>query len=257
MTLAPCYNPHPKPMSLTHKYADIELEEAILSLLDSSMDTALEQTADFPSEEAATVKRLAKIGLKSESFAREALDLAKIYEGLMPRALDLERFERTIAQRDAIRARLRKAQLLVQRLQVLSVLLGVDCYSDALDVYHHLKRHGRGQEMRAVVKHLGRIFKRGKKEEPVEEEAPAGNETYGTDGRDEPALAQAAPTAAPMQAAPPRPPAIAPATDAHYPSHPSHEPQPPISEKSAIPSSTLAATTNPALPSPVPLVIGA
>ena len=157
-------------MSLAHRYADIDLEAQILALIDSSMDTALEQTSDFPSEEAARVKRLAKSGLKSESFAREALDLARLHEELLPRGLDLERLERTIRNRDAIRSRLRKAQQLVQRLQVLSVLLGVDSYSDALDIYHSLKRHGSDQSLQTAVKELGRIFKRGKKE-AVEEEA--------------------------------------------------------------------------------------
>jgi hypothetical protein len=164
-------------MSLSHRHADLELESALLALLDSSMSTALEQTAEFPSEETATVKRLAKIGLKSESFAREALELARINEELIPRGLDLDRLERTIQNRDAIRARLIKAQLLVQRLQALSVLLGVDSYSDALDIYQALKRHGTDQALRASVKELGRIFKRGRKKEeavpaePVREQA--------------------------------------------------------------------------------------
>jgi hypothetical protein len=161
-------------MSLSHRYADLELETALLALLDSSMSTALAQTADFPSEEAATVKRLAKIGLKSESFAREALELARINEELIPRGLDLDRLERTIQNRDAIRARLIKAQLLVQRLQALSVLLGVDSYSDALDIYQALKRHGTDQSLREAVKDLGKIFKRGRKKENVEAGEPAG-----------------------------------------------------------------------------------
>jgi hypothetical protein len=164
-------------MSLSHRYADLELESALLALLDSSMSTALEQTSDFPSEETATVKRLAKIGLKSESFAREALELARINEELIPRGLDLDRLERTIQNRDAIRARLIKAQLLVQRLQALSVLLGVDSYSDALDIYQALKRHGTDQSLREAVKDLGKIFKRGRKKEEESAGEPAGSQT--------------------------------------------------------------------------------
>lgn len=151
-------------MSLTKKYADIVLVAEDMTTIDTGVTSALAVAEEFPSEEASTVKRLAKIGLKSESFAREALDVGKLYEGLLPRDLDLAKMEVTIANRDAIRTRYNKVRQLLERLEVTLVLLGVDAYRDGLDIYNSLKRHGTDQTMRDAVAELGRIFRKAQRE---------------------------------------------------------------------------------------------
>ena len=151
-------------MSLTKKYADMVLVAEDMTTFDTGVTSALTVAETFPSEEASTVKRLAKIGLKSASFAREALDLGKIYEGLLPRDLNLAKMEVTIANRDAIRTRYNKVRQLLEKLEVALVLLGVDAYRDGLDIYNSLKRHGTDQTLQSAVAELGRIFRKTQRE---------------------------------------------------------------------------------------------
>ena len=138
-------------MSLTKKYADMVLVTEDLQNLDAAVNEALLIVELFPSEETATVKRLAKIGLKSESFAREALELGKTYSGLLPRDLNLGKMELALDNRDAIRARFNKVRQILEKLQAALVLLGVDTYRDGLDIYNSLKRHGTDQTMRCAT----------------------------------------------------------------------------------------------------------
>lgn len=158
-------------MSLTKKYADIVLVAEDMTTLDEAVTAASTITEVFPSEEAATVKRLAKIGLKSTSFAREALDLGKLYSGLLPRDLNLAKMENTLNNRDAIRTRYNKVRQVLEKLEVMLVLLGVDAYRDGLDIYNSLKRHGTDQTMRDAVAELGRIFRKTQRE-TAEPEVP-------------------------------------------------------------------------------------
>ena len=159
-------------MSLTKKYADIVLVAEDMTTIDTGITSALTVAEAFPSEEASTVKRLAKIGLKSASFAREALDLGTLHEGLLPRNLDLAKMERTIDNRDAIRTHYNKVRQLLEKLEAALVLLGVDAYRDGLDIYNSLKRHGTDQTLQSAVAELGRIFRKSQQEED-EPEIPA------------------------------------------------------------------------------------
>jgi hypothetical protein len=157
-------------MSLMRKYADIVLVAEDLTSFDAGITSATTIAETFPTEETATVKRLAKIGMKSESFAREALEVARVAEDLLPRALDLARMERTIANRDAMRLRYTRLRQLLERVEAALILLGVDAYRDGLDVYDALKRHGTDQALREAVYQLGRAFRRAQEEEEGEGE---------------------------------------------------------------------------------------
>src|SRR5689334_16908636 len=104
-------------MSIRKKYANFSFAAEDLTAYDGAISTAHTKMSSLPEEDAAVVKHLAKIGNKSESFAREALSFAKQHSGLMPRDLDLLNLERTLDNRDTFRDRLAVAKHLVERLE--------------------------------------------------------------------------------------------------------------------------------------------
>jgi hypothetical protein len=156
-------------MSIQKKYANITLPAEDVVAYDAAIVIAHDKMAILPEEETPLVKHLAKIGNKSESFAREALALGKQHTGLLPRDLDLTTMERTLQNRDVLRVRLATARHLVDRLEAAIVLLGVDCYRDGLDIYNALKRGGTTQSLRDAVRELGRTFRRTQAEEETPE----------------------------------------------------------------------------------------
>ena len=166
-------------MSIQKRYGNITLAADDMVIYDGAVVTAHDKMAVLPEEETPLVKHLAKIGNKSESFAREALALGKQHTGLLPRDLDLAVMERTLQNRDALRVRLATAKHLVDRLEAAVVLLGVDCYRDGLDIYNALKRGGTTQSLREAVRELGRTFRRTQAEEgtpePTTTEGPTTN----------------------------------------------------------------------------------
>jgi hypothetical protein len=156
-------------MSIKNRYADTTYAAEAITAFDTALTAANTQFADLPTVDAPTVDRLAKMGLKSGSFAREALDLARLHDDLLPRALSVPKMQAAIDNRDLLLSRLAQVDHLRERIRVAAILHGVDSYTDALAVYNSLQRNGTDASLREAVAHLGRIFKRNN----GEEEAPA------------------------------------------------------------------------------------
>jgi hypothetical protein len=155
-------------MSLAKRYADSTYAAEAVTAFGTAIGTA-STSLQLPSEDTATVKRLSRMGLKKGSFAREALQLARVNSTLLPVGLDLNRMERTIANRDMIEEKLAQVEQLYQKLRTALVLHGVDAFSDALTVYNSLQRNGTEQSLKDAVAHLGRMFKKNKTSEEDEE----------------------------------------------------------------------------------------
>ena len=147
-------------MSIKNRYADTTYAAETLTAFDTAITAASTEFEILPTADTATVERLAKMGLKSGSFAREALDLARLHEDLLPRALSVAKMQATIDNRDLLATRLAQVDHLRERIRVAAVLHGVDAYSDALVVYNSLRRNGTDASLREAVAYLGRIFKR-------------------------------------------------------------------------------------------------
>jgi hypothetical protein len=161
-------------MSLKLQYADTTYAAEDITALDTAITAALDKTGILPTTDLPTLKRLAKMGLKSESFAREALAEAKLHLDLMPRGLNVARMERNIANRDLLRTRLAEIEELRARVRAAVILHGVDGYNDGLTVYRALQSNGDYRQAE-VISRLGRIFQKttvGEDDLPPEE-APA------------------------------------------------------------------------------------
>jgi hypothetical protein len=158
-------------MSIKLQYADTTYAAEDITALDAAITAALDRTEIMPTTDLATLKRLAKMGLKSESFSREALAEAKLHIDLMPRGLNVTRMETNIANRDLLRTRLAQIEELRARLRAAVILHGVDGYNDGLTVYRALQSNGDYRQAEAVGR-LGRIFQKATEEEddlPLEE----------------------------------------------------------------------------------------
>src|SRR5689334_17044379 len=99
-------------MSLHKRYADVTYPASDLAALAAAVTEARAKVASMPTESAVTVKRLAKIGMRSESFARDALDLGSVHAGLLPRDLDLARMAANLENREALRTLLAQIEQL-------------------------------------------------------------------------------------------------------------------------------------------------
>jgi hypothetical protein len=164
-------------MSIDKRYADFDLAAEDNVTFDGAIVSAETITGLYPTETATTVKHLLKIGAKTESFSREALELGKMYSDHLPRGLNLARMEKALEMRNEIRTRYLRLLRITERLRTTMLLLGVDAYGDGLTVYNSLKR-GKDETLRQAVNYLGRHFNRvADEEEPAPDEGPAGTST--------------------------------------------------------------------------------
>ena len=85
---------------------DFTIGAEALTAIDGGLTDVETNTDTFlvalPPEE---IKRLAKIGLKTETFAYKALELGKLNIDLLPRNLDLDKLERDVAAREQLAIR--------------------------------------------------------------------------------------------------------------------------------------------------------
>jgi hypothetical protein len=156
-------------MSIANRHADIDFAAEDTTAVDSAISQIETKTAVYPVAEADVVKRLAKMGPQTGSFAREALEVARQHVDLLPRGLDLSRFGKALDNYDALRQRYLRVALLASRLRSTLTLLGADAVSDGLDVYYALQR-GTGDVLREDVARLKRHFEQAS--EVTEEPAP-------------------------------------------------------------------------------------
>ena len=170
--------------SLQKRYASSSYPAELFTQLAAVLELGFSQMEALPSEDAPILKRLARIGLKSESFAREALSLARVHPELLPRALDLERMAANLQSRDQLRELLVQLEQLTARVRAAVVLHGVDAYADGLTVYHSLQRHG-DDTVREATGKLGRIFRRGGKQKEGDGEVKEAERRDGKGVKDE------------------------------------------------------------------------
>jgi hypothetical protein len=105
-------------------------------------------------------KRLPKIGLRSQTFVEQALDMAEQHPDVMPRFLDVEAARRDLdlfTSLNPIAQILNGLQELVQDTQMLA---GSEAYASARVAYVSAKKLGKGMGLDAVVDDLSRRFRR-------------------------------------------------------------------------------------------------
>ena len=158
-------------MSMTNRHADLDLAAEDNLAIDNAITEITTRISTYPVEDTSVVRRLVKFGPHNGSFAREALEVGRQHEDLLPRGLNLTRFQKVLDNYDALRQRYLRLALLTNRVRTTLSLLGADAYSDGLDVYHALQR-GTDDAIREDLARLSRYFERGVKSEEEAEPAP-------------------------------------------------------------------------------------
>lgn len=126
-----------------------------LERLDASLAAIEADLTDLQSVPDVEVRGLLKMGDGSEPFCRKVLDVLVENPSVVPASLGLDAALADLAALDALRPRLRRLQLLVERAQDTEMLLGSDIYSTALEGYGLLKVTGQGAGLEAMRKELG------------------------------------------------------------------------------------------------------
>ena len=118
-----------------------------LPKFDAALD-AIEQVMDiFVSLTPEQVRRLTKIGDKSETFCRQTAAILEQNKQALPPGFDLEELKRDFAAYDALRPRLLRLQALTAKCADTRVALGSDIQTASYDGYDLLKKYGKADNV--------------------------------------------------------------------------------------------------------------
>lgn len=121
----------------------------------------------FIMEMASKTKRaLPKMGDKSRAFVHKAMEVATQHSDYLPRSFDLEEMRRDVALFEDVYPIAMELSQLQAEMDDTLVAVGSDAYSAALQVYRHVKAHGEGSGLDALVDDMGQRF--GRKGKPAE-----------------------------------------------------------------------------------------
>ena len=115
----------------------------------------------FIIEVASKLKRsMPKMGDKSRAFVHKAMEVAIQHSDYLPRSFDLEEMQRDVALFEAMYPIAMELNQLQTEIDDTLVAVGSDAYSAALQVYRHVKAHGEGNGLDALVNDMGQRFSR-------------------------------------------------------------------------------------------------
>ena len=130
--------------------------------------TTIETELDFlVSLEPAEARKMAKMGLRNETFTRATLEAAAQNPTVVPQAVDQAALERDKVLREQLLALQQRTQRLHDRLYHTNALFGAQMYSGALAIYKALKAFGRAMGLGMLLDELSRRFKQGPKTAPT------------------------------------------------------------------------------------------
>lgn len=131
---------------MTQNLVSLDLS-ADLPKFDAALD-AIEQVMDiFVSLTPEQMRRLTKIGDKSETFCRETLATLELNKQALPPGFDLDELKADLAAFDALRPRLIRLQALTAKCADTRVALGSDIQTACYDGYDLLKKFGKADNV--------------------------------------------------------------------------------------------------------------
>lgn len=151
---------------MTQNLIDLTLDAGWAARLDTALDAAEAELAAMVALNGDEIRDLTKMGLKSESFVRQAGVAFGENPGVLPRNFDLEAFQRDLAALDALRPRLQRISRMRERMVGAEFALGSDLMNAALEGYAVLKVSGKGEGMEELRKLLAQRFNRTRAPQP-------------------------------------------------------------------------------------------
>ena len=131
---------------MTQNLISLDLSDD-LPKFDAALD-AIEGVLDaFVSLTPEQMRRLTKIGDKSETFCRQTAAILEQNKQALPPGFDLEELKRDFAAYDALRPRLLRLQALTAKCADTRVALGSDIQTACYDGYDLLKKYGKADNV--------------------------------------------------------------------------------------------------------------
>lgn len=100
------------------------------------------------------MRKLTKIGEKSETFCRQTVAILDQNRQALPPGFDLDELKRDLAAYDALRPRLNRLQFLVAKCIDTQVALGSDVLTASYDGYGLLKLFGKADNVTPLVESM-------------------------------------------------------------------------------------------------------
>lgn len=139
----------------------LTLSDAQLTAIDNALSELEAQLSGLASMEAAKRRALARMGGKSETFCRQALNVLEQNPQVVPPSLRVGDARADLEAIDRLRPRLQRLQRLTERAQDSETMLGSDVMSFALKGYAVLKVAGKNQGLEGLRRELGSRFAKG------------------------------------------------------------------------------------------------
>jgi len=138
-----------------------QLTSADLAAVDGALKTLEDRLASLIDLTPVQRRTLVKMGDKSESFARKAVEVLDNNPNVLPGNFDLAELRRDLAGFDQLRGRLVRVARIHERMADSQLALGSDVMSATLEGYAFLKVAGQGEGLDAARKALAVRFSRG------------------------------------------------------------------------------------------------
>ena len=131
---------------MTQNLVSLDLSDD-LPKFDAALDSIEGVLDAFVSLTTEQMRRLTKIGDKSETFCRETLATLELSKQALPPGFDLDELKADLAAFDALRPRLIRLQALAAKCADTQVALGSDILSASYDGYRLLKTFGKADNV--------------------------------------------------------------------------------------------------------------
>ena len=153
---------------MSQNLIDISFEATKLAELDAALTSAETILSGLIALNTNQRRKLARMGDKSESFARQALNILAQNPQIVPPGLGLAGAQADLVALDQLRPILSRLQRLTERASDSEIALGSDVMSVALQGYALLKVSGKNQGLEGLRKELGARFAKSSRQDDEE-----------------------------------------------------------------------------------------
>lgn len=143
---------------MSQNLVSLTLTDAQLSAIDQALFDLELQLTELIALDVDKRRSLARMGDKSETFCRQALNVLAHNPQIVPPSLKLADGQADLAALDRLRPRLQRLQRLTERASDTEIALGSDVMNVALQGYALLKVSGKNQGLEGLRKELGARF---------------------------------------------------------------------------------------------------
>ena len=144
----------------TQNFVNLSLTETQIASVDAALTTLETELTGLIALSATDKRRMRRMGIKSESFSRQALQVVSQNPQMIPANIPVADAIADIRLMDQLRPRLTRMSRLIERGNDTDAALGNDIMTVALQAYGLLKLTGRAEGMETLRRDLSGVFSR-------------------------------------------------------------------------------------------------